>query len=111
MKKSHTIFVVAMTAAALGGSAIAASANTSNSNAKADWLEIPAIYEKVTTAGYKNIHEIERERRGYDVEAYDSNGNRVELFVDPTNGEVLDVNVKKKSGKHHDKRERYSNDD
>jgi len=105
MKTSHTIFAVVLTAATLGGTAIAASPIADRVNANADWLTIPAIYEKVTAAGYKDIHEIDRERRGYDVEAYDNNGDRVELFVDPINGEVLDVRVKKdKSDKYRDQR-------
>jgi len=105
MKTSHTIFAVVLTAATLGGTAIAASPIADRVNANADWLTIPAIYEKVTAAGYKDIHEIERERRGYDVEAYDNNGDRVELFVDPINGEVLDIRVKKdKSDKYRDQR-------
>jgi len=105
MKTSHTIFAVVLTAATLGGTAIAASPIADRINANADWLTIPAIYEKVTAAGYKDIHEIDRERRGYDVEAYDNNGDRVELFVDPINGEVLDVRVKKdKSDKYRDQR-------
>ena len=95
MKTSHTIFAAVLTAATLGGTAIAASSAADRENTSADWLTIPAIYEKVTAAGYADIHEIERERRGYDVEAYDRHGDRVELFVDPTNGEVLDVRVKK----------------
>lgn len=119
MKTSHTIFAIALTAATLGGSAIAASSDTDRASVRADWLAIPAIYEKVTAAGYKDIHEIERERLGYDVEAYDSNGDRIELFVDPINGEVLDVRIKKdKSDKYRDQRssnnrdrdnDRYSN--
>ncbi|MCP4209882.1 MAG: PepSY domain-containing protein [Halieaceae bacterium] len=106
MKTSHTIFAVVLTAATLGGTAIAASAIADRLNANAaDWLTIPAIYEKVTAAGYKYIHEIERERRGYDVEAYDNNGDRVELFIDPINGEVLDIRVKNdKSDKYRDQR-------
>jgi hypothetical protein len=105
MKTSHTIFAVALTAATLGGTAIAASSTADRMSARADWLAIPAIHEKVTAAGYMDIHEIERERGGYDVEAYDSNGDRVELFVDPVNGEVLDVRAKKeKSDRYRDPR-------
>jgi len=105
MKTSHTIFAVVLTAATLGGTAIAASPIADRINANANWLTIPAIYEKVTAAGYKDIHEIDREHRGYDVEAYDNSGDRVELFVDPINGEVLDVRVKKdKSDKYRDQR-------
>lgn len=105
MKTPHTIIAVVLTAATLGGTAIAASSTADTVSNGTDWLTIPGIYEKVAAAGYKDIHEIERERRGYDVEAYDSYGDRVELFVDPINGEVLDVRVKKdKSDKYRDQR-------
>lgn len=103
MKTSHTIFVIALTAATLSTGAFTASAAADRTSDNTNWLTIPIIYNKVTAAGYKDIHQIERERRGYDIEAYDSNGNRVELFVDPINGEVLDVHIKKdKSDKYHD---------
>lgn len=119
MKTSHTLFAVALTAATLGGSAIAASSAVDKAGAKVDWLTIPAVYEKVTAAGFREIHEIERERTGYKIEAFDTNGDRVKLFVDPVSGEVLDVRTKKdKSDKYRDQRssnerdrynDRYSN--
>ena len=121
MKTSHTIFAIALTAATIGGTAIAGSYTdrTDRANATADWLAIPAIYDKVTAAGYLDIHEIDRERNGYEVDAFDKDGYRVELFVDPINGEVLDARLKKdKSDKYRDQRfsdkrdrdnDRYSN--
>lgn len=116
MKTSHAIFTIALTAATLGGSAIAASStdSTGRASARAEWLAIPAIYDKVSAAGYSDIYEIERERDGYEIEAVDNKGNQVELFVDPLNGEVLDVRTKKdKSDKYRDERssdmrDRYS---
>jgi hypothetical protein len=105
MKTSHAIFAIALTAATLGGTAIAAQPAADQASNKADWLAIPAIYEKVTAAGYSDISEIERERDGYEIKAYDSNGDRVKLFVDPVSGEVLDVKAKKdKSDKSRDER-------
>ncbi|MCW8907901.1 MAG: PepSY domain-containing protein [Sedimenticola sp.] len=105
MKNSHAIFAIVLTAATLGGTAIAASSTADRAGSDADWLTIPAVHEKVIAAGYNDIHEIERERSGYDVEAYDSYGGRVELFVDPINGEVLDVRVKNdRSDKYRDQR-------
>lgn len=110
MKPLHTIFAIALTAATLGGSVIAASSAADRASVRADWLAIPAIHEKVTGAGYSDIHEIERERDGYKVKAYDSNGDRVKLFVDPFSGEVLNARAKKgKSEKYRDARDR-SND-
>lgn len=107
MKTSHTIFAIALTAATIGGTAIAGSYTdrTDRANATADWLTIPAIYDKVTEAGYSDIHEIERERNGYEVDAFDKDGHKVELFVDPVNGKILDVRTKKsKSDKYRDTR-------
>lgn len=93
MKTSHAAFAIALTAATLGGISIAGSAKDFSpvSVAQAEqWLEIPAIYEKLTAAGYSNINEIERDRDGYDVEATNPAGERVELLVDPVTGAVLD---------------------
>ncbi|MNJ70505.1 hypothetical protein D3C77_669700 [compost metagenome] len=40
-------------------------------------------------AGYRNISEIERSRKhGYEVKAYDPQGQRVKLYVDPQSGAV-----------------------
>jgi hypothetical protein len=110
MRPSHAIFAIALTAATLGGSAIAASSAADRASVRADWLTIPAIHEKVTAAGYNDIHEIERERGGYKIKAYDRDGYRVKLFVDPVSGEVLNARAKKdKSDKYRDERDR-SND-
>jgi len=121
MKTSHTIFAIALTATALSGSVFAASSTVDKESANADdWLTIPAIYNKVAAAGYSDIFEIERERDGYEIEAVDTDGNRVELFVDPLSGEVLDVRTEEdKSDSYRDERssdmrahynDRYSND-
>jgi hypothetical protein len=104
MKTSHALFAIALTAATLGGTAIAAQPTANQATDTADWLAIPAIYEKVTAAGYSDISEIERESDGYEIKAYDSNGDRVKLFVDPVSGEVLDVKAKK------DKADKYRDD-
>lgn len=105
MKTSHTIFAIALTAATIGGTAIAATPTADRVSARADWLAIPAIYDKVTAAGYLDIHEIDRERNGYEVDAFDKDGHKVELFVDPVNGKILDARTKKsKSDKYRDTR-------
>jgi hypothetical protein len=121
MKTSHAIFAIALSAATLGGSAFAApaaEADTKAATQRENWLAIPAIYDKVTAAGYLDISEIERERDGYQIKATSTDGDRVKLFVDPLTGEVLDVKAKKaKSEKRRstdEKRDRnsdgYSND-
>lgn len=92
MKTSYAILAIALTAATFGGTTFAVSATDSAnmSNAATDnWLAIPAIYAKVTAAGFNDIYEIEREDNGYEVKAIGPHGERVKLFVDPVTGEVL----------------------
>jgi len=92
MKTSHAILAIALTTATLGGTAFAVSASdTANrSNVTTDnWLAIPAIYAKVTAAGFNDIYEIEREDNGYEVKAIGPHGERIKLLVDPVTGEVL----------------------
>ncbi|MNF11414.1 hypothetical protein D3C80_2126270 [compost metagenome] len=52
-------------------------------------LTIRQVYDKMEAAGYRNISEIERSRKhGYEVKAYDPQGQRVKLYVDPQSGAV-----------------------
>lgn len=103
MKTSHAIFAIALSAATLGGSAFAAPAAEADTNAatqRENWLAIPAIYDKVTAAGYLDISEIERDDDGYEVKGRNADGERVKLLVDPQSGEILDTRTKgEKSGK------------
>ncbi len=96
MKKSH-ILAITLGTVVLTGTAFAASgSDTNRQNFRADsWLTIPAVYDSVTAAGYHDINEIERDRNGYEVKAIGPGGERVKLYVDPTNGEVLDVRAKR----------------
>ncbi|MBW7901547.1 MAG: PepSY domain-containing protein [Rhodocyclaceae bacterium] len=55
-----------------------------------DGLTIPQVYQKLEAAGYRDIDEIERERRGYEVHATDRDGRRVKLDVDAKSGEVIE---------------------
>lgn len=65
----------------------AAPATTTTS--AAPMLTIRQVYDKMEAAGYRNISEIERSRKhGYEVKAYDPQGQRVKLYVDPQSGAV-----------------------
>ncbi len=113
MKTPHALFAIVLTVFIMNGSTIAAPSIADKEGAGSDWLAIPVVYEKVIAAGYSSINKIERERDGYKIKAYDRNGDRVKLFVDPVNGEVFDVRaMKNKSDKYRDehasnKRDRY----
>ncbi|MGV2864062.1 PepSY domain-containing protein [Achromobacter sp. AGC39] len=55
----------------------------------APMLTIRQVYDKMEASGYRNISEIERSsKHGYEVKAYDPQGQRVKLYVDPQSGAV-----------------------
>lgn len=53
------------------------------------WLSVKQVYDAVEAAGYRDIREIERERKGYEVKATDEKGQAVKLKVDPVSGKVV----------------------
>lgn len=65
----------------------AATAPSATTPAAAPMLTIRQVYDKMEAAGYRNISEIERSsKHGYEVKAYDPQGQRVKLRVDPQTG-------------------------
>ena len=80
--------LVAGTAAHAQAAAPAATAPAAVAPA-APMLTIRQVYDKMEAAGYRNISEIERSsKHGYEVKAYDPQGQRVKLYVDPQSGAV-----------------------
>lgn len=89
-----------LAALAIGGSVLAAGAPAfaqtapqpapaATTPAAAPMLTIRQVYDKMEAAGYRNISEIERSsKHGYEVKAYDPQGQRVKLRVDPQTGAV-----------------------
>jgi len=89
-----------LAALAIGASALAAGAAAQaqtaapaqaaqTAPAAAPMLTIRQVYDKMEAAGYRNISEIERSsKHGYEVKAYDPQGQRVKLRVDPQSGAV-----------------------
>ncbi|MCK9530609.1 MAG: PepSY domain-containing protein [Gammaproteobacteria bacterium] len=94
MKKSSILAIILGTAV-FTGTSFAGNVVPQTSNRTDTWLTIPAIYEKVVAAGYSDIDEIELEKDGYEIKAFNADGERVKLYLDPRNGEVLDVRVKR----------------
>ncbi|MBP6020163.1 MAG: PepSY domain-containing protein [Burkholderiaceae bacterium] len=67
------------------------------------WLSIKAVYDKVETAGYKDVNSIMRTPKGYVVSATNADGKWTRLSVDPVKGDVTQMQHKgKHNGKHHD---------
>ena len=65
---------------------------------KARWLSIPEVHARLESAGYRNIEKIERERGSYEVKATDQAGQRINLYVHPQTGDVLEQRKRDKYG-------------
>jgi hypothetical protein len=75
--------------AAQAQTAAPAPAQAAQAAPAAPMLTIRQVYDKMEAAGYRNISEIERSsKHGYEVKAYDPQGQRVKLRVDPQSGAV-----------------------
>jgi hypothetical protein len=61
------------------------------------------VLDIVEKAGYKNLHEIERNHHGYKVEAFDAKGKKVEFHVDAKTGAMSPVKPCEKKHPHHKK--------
>lgn len=58
------------------------------SAAQNQWLSIEALQSKVEAQGYK-VQKAKLKNACGELYALDKNGGRVELFVDPTNGNIV----------------------
>lgn len=94
MRTTHLLGSLALaaglaTGALAGATALAQDSKTDSRPDASVRLTIPQVYEKLTTLGYKDIDEIERERDIYEVDARTSAGQRVKLHVDARSGQIL----------------------
>jgi hypothetical protein len=56
--------------------------------AQNQWLSLEALQSKVESLGYK-VQRAKLKNACGELYTIDKNGNRVELFVDPTNGQIV----------------------
>ena len=85
------IIVLAVTAAILGTVTLAEAGSLGRPCTSApqnQWLSIDALQSKVETLGYK-VQKAKLKNACGELYTIDKNGNRVELFVDPTNGAIV----------------------
>lgn len=88
--------IAVLAGAALLGPALAQdTAPSVNAAASSDALTIPQVLEKLEAAGYRDFTEVERERDRFEVKAIDSDGRRVEVYVDAVSGEVVKTEVER----------------
>lgn len=95
----NTFAALALGATALAGSAAYAQTAPQPTAAPATaqpqtFLTVRQVYDTLTTAGYRNITEIELEHGRYDVKADNPQGQRVKLRVDAQSGAVLRSRLK-----------------
>jgi hypothetical protein len=87
-------FVFLSLAAALAGTAATLPAQASDlgrpctAAPQSQWLTIEALQAKVEALGYK-VRKAKLKKACGEIYALDKDGARVELFVDPTNGEIV----------------------
>lgn len=112
MRTSKSLLaIVALSTGLVAGGALLAPAVAQNADAPATTsskrLTIGEVHDKLVAQGYRDIDEIEREDRHFEVKAVDAEGRRVKLDVDATTGKVLDARTKSDKG---DKRDRADRD-
>lgn len=98
MKTSYVLASLALITTTLGATTLVVSASEDNFLTRSQGgnrLEIPAIYNSVSSAGFSNIDEIELEDGAYEVEAIGPDGQRVELVVDAITGRIIDTEIKR----------------
>ena len=86
------LVVVSSAAAILVAGAVAAQAGSlgrpCTAAAQNQWLSIAALQSKVEAQGYK-VQKAKLKNACGELYVLDKNGGRVELFVDPTNGNIV----------------------
>jgi len=84
--------IVFLPAAAILTTAVAAQAGSlgrpCTAAPESQWLPLQTLQTKVEALGYK-VQKAKMKSACGEIYTIDKSGNRVELFVDPTNGEIV----------------------
>lgn len=103
--KALALFSTALLAAALtqaaaptptSAPAVAPTAAPATAPATAP-LGLAEVHQRVLAAGYRDVRELQRKRSGFEAEATDRDGRRVELTLDLATGAVRQVEVQRGS--------------
>lgn len=74
--------------AATAGSAFAEDDDGPAAANRSQWMTVAQITEQLTAEGY-DVRDLQAEGNGYELKAFDKDGNRVETHVDPVTGALL----------------------
>lgn len=56
---------------------------------RGDWISVDKIHQQLTDLGYTGIREIERDDGGYEVDAINPDGRRVDLRLQRDTGKIV----------------------
>jgi hypothetical protein len=85
MKKlagKNLLGVAAVAALVTGHFAVAQTATT-------QWMDPNEVIRTLESAGYTDVHDLEKDDGIYEAEATNASGQRVDLDIDPASGNVL----------------------
>lgn len=86
---------VAIVGSAFGFSTAYAHQNSDlERNVQTSSMNDSQVQEKVIAAGYKNIERIKAKRNAYEVDAMNDAGQRVEIYLDSSTGDVVRTKIK-----------------
>lgn len=86
MKKlagKNLLGVAAVAALVTGHFAVAQTATTTQ------WMDPNEVIRSLESAGYTDVHDLEKDDGIYEAEATNASGQRVDLDIDPASGNVL----------------------
>jgi hypothetical protein len=87
MRKVAPFLVAAITVNAATAAEAGSLGRPCTSAPQSQWLSLDALQAKVEALGYK-VKKAKLKNACGEIYAVDKNGRRVELFVDPTTGEI-----------------------
>lgn len=97
MKLTKTLSTLTLTAAI--STLTFANIGHAEEKAQIQWLPISQVASQIEATGVSQIHEIERSRMGYKVEAINTEGKRTKIIVNGETGEIIKQVETNKNGK------------
>lgn len=94
MKNSVLLALAIAAPLAFGSTVAVASDENCTSAPRSEWRSMDDVKTAVEKLGYKDVRKIEAEDGCYEAYAFDKNGRRVELYIDPVNLKIVRVKGK-----------------
>lgn len=89
MRRMLIVPALVLAAATIAAPAFASNDDSGAMKPQSNWMTIEQLTQKLTGEGYK-VRQIKVERKGYEVYAIDKEGRRLEAYIDPVTGALLE---------------------